>query len=1354
MKIISKKVLSMVLAISLVLTMIPVFASAETTGIGWSYLGQAGISEIDNTMSPALSMAVDSGNVPYVAFEVNQSAVVMKYSDSAWKTLGEKSASETLSGVSSVSMAVSDSGTPYVGYSYIANNKYHLMVKKYTEAGGWEPVGQLDNIHSLNPSIAIDADGTPYVTFNDVDHNGATVMRYTEGSGWNTVGTPGFSDDIPVYTSIAVDSGHVPYVVYKNLRNKLFVEKYTQAGWQTAGTSFPTESLSYPLIKMAKNGTPYVTYIDSTKHNPFVVTLEDGAWKVLGGAVSDHWTDSISMALAEDGTPYVAYKDNSLENNAAVKKYNYSSGTWEAVGNPAITRKGIGSFTSMAVDGDGTPYVAFYDYASESKLSVKKYGPAAEETITYSAGNHGSIAAEAGSENVITGDCPVAVPAVTPDSGYAFTGWSSDGGKTVLTNEQLQNQVITADVTFTACYSNSFWEDVGTPDFTLGKANNLSSVMDKNGSVYVAYDDPNNGNTVSVMKYSPESNEWKLLGKSFPKSENNYSPSIALDSKGTPYVAYNECNIGKATVVKYTGNGTTGWETVGSEGFSDSVAYFSLTIDSSDTPYLAYADMDKEFKAAVMKYTGKTESGWESVGTTGFSEGRAYDLTFAVSPNSMPYVAYQDTANHGKATVMKYTGTDWEPVGTAGFSYGMISSISLAVDKNGTPYVGYDVGGYGLMLAASGSNESCVMKFTGVTEANPTGWESVGSTGFADCYTSDSRIAVDSGGTLYVAYRDDNSSQKLTVKKYDGANWVNVGNAGFSAGHIVYMSLMLRGGTPYVAYGDMANNYKATVKRFVTNLYTVTYQAGAHGSGSGSETVAPNECPKSVPTATPDADYTFQGWSCDGGQTFLTSAQLETMKINANVTYTAYFLDNSKKVPVTGVTLNPSSMTLAAGGASGTLTATVAPVDATNKNVTWSSGNSGVASVSNGVVTPLAAGTAVITVTTADGGKTASCTVTVTAAGGSSDKHSGGSDTKAPSYNDVTKVDPFGNTVTVTPKADRVSVNGNTADIETVITNITTDDTGTSTNGSVADTAKKTAVTINVPTDAVKQQLAAKKNVELIVTVPSEVAKDTNPNLAVNINANKEILQAAKENRTDVTIQVKNTDTQQLAYSWTFKGEDLAKSSVPVKDVNISMSVHLTTEVNKVNAVTPGSKGLVLSFDYSGLLPSVASVKISALEKGFKPGQTLYFYYYNPTTKQIEPLDKNAYVVDADGNVTVQISHCSDYVLLPNAARSLVLDTKNYTTATKDRYEIGVKLTGTKGCTMKVYSSTKGIASIARLKNGNYQVIGLQTGLTYIMFDVYDEKGKLISKAHASVRLTVEKGVKPSGDSHRQTALF
>lgn len=82
-------------------------------------------------------------------------------------------------------------------------------------------------------------------------------------------------------------------------------------------------------------------------------------------------------------------------------------------------------------------------------------------------------------------------------------------------------------------------------------------------------------------------------------------------------------------------------------------------------------------------------------------------------------------------------------------------------------------------------------------------------------------------------------------------------------------------------------------------------------------------------------------------------------------------------VSVTGVTLNKTTLTLSKG-ASETLTATVAPTNATNKKVTWTSSDPAVATVdASGKVTGVANGTATITVTTEDGGYTATCAVEV-----------------------------------------------------------------------------------------------------------------------------------------------------------------------------------------------------------------------------------------------------------------------------------------------------------------------------------------------------------------------------------------
>ena len=145
---------------------------------------------------------------------------------------------------------------------------------------------------------------------------------------------------------------------------------------------------------------------------------------------------------------------------------------------------------------------------------------------------------------------------------------------------------------------------------------------------------------------------------------------------------------------------------------------------------------------------------------------------------------------------------------------------------------------------------------------------------------------------------------------------------------------------------------------------TLSPTSGPKGAGSVTVTVAAN-------TTSSPRTATIEVYATDS------SALKQIITINQKAQAPA-------TIAVTGVSLNKSNETLTASGATLSLTAAVAPINASNKSVTWETSASGVASVSGSgltaTVTPLTAGSATISVKTADGNFTASCNVTVNAA--------------------------------------------------------------------------------------------------------------------------------------------------------------------------------------------------------------------------------------------------------------------------------------------------------------------------------------------------------------------------------------
>ena len=244
---------------------------------------------------------------------------------------------------------------------------------------------------------------------------------------------------------------------------------------------------------------------------------------------------------------------------------------------------------------------------------------------------------------------------------------------------------------------------------------------------------------------------------------------------------------------------------------------------------------------SITLHAGSTTGAAVALGniTAGSNNSYSFSATSPLSSSTTYYVvlsnAISDIAGNNQLSATSFSFTTnlpaWGDVGTAGFSAGAASYTSLAIASDGTPYVAY--------ADAGNSNKATVMKFDG------NNWVTVGSAGFsagAESYTS---LAIAPNGTPYVAYRDAGNSNKATVMKFDGNNWVTVGSAGFSASTANYTSLAITpNGTPYVAYQDGSNG-KATVMQFNGTSWVNVGNAGFSEGFvfSMSLAIAPNGTP-------------------------------------------------------------------------------------------------------------------------------------------------------------------------------------------------------------------------------------------------------------------------------------------------------------------------------------------------------------------------------------------------------------------------------------------------------------------------------------------------------------------------------
>lgn len=96
-------------------------------------------------------------------------------------------------------------------------------------------------------------------------------------------------------------------------------------------------------------------------------------------------------------------------------------------------------------------------------------------------------------------------------------------------------------------------------------------------------------------------------------------------------------------------------------------------------------------------------------------------------------------------------------------------------------------------------------------------WTTLGKPGFVNLkdqsYQADQKLAYAPDGTAYVAFKD--TSDMLTVMKYDGSQWTTVGSKSFSREAATYVNLAIGpNGTPYVSYATTGPQSRAKALKF------------------------------------------------------------------------------------------------------------------------------------------------------------------------------------------------------------------------------------------------------------------------------------------------------------------------------------------------------------------------------------------------------------------------------------------------------------------------------------------------------------------------------------------------------------
>ncbi len=386
----------------------------------------------------------------------------------------------------------------------------NLAISTLADDPVWEQVGPVSLSDNTADYIdtAYDSSGNLYVSFQDCNVScGVTVKKY-DGTSWSTLGTSEFTG-FATYISLAINSEDTPYVAYAKCESSCgaTVKAFDGSSWSAVGAEeFSAAGVENVSIDIDSTGIPYVAYKDLACSNSCGITVkkyESGVWSTVDRTEFSAGEMSLStIAIDSNDMPYVAFSDWTVSSAATVMLFNGLS--WEYVGAQGIYDNQAG-YLSFALDEDNTPYIAFIDNSNNPR--VMKFNGLAWEAV--------------GSQ-----------PIGSAISGYTSIAFDLDGKPLVAFMDGDHDYKGTVKT-----FDGSSWSDLGTSYFTGGQANTISLSVSPSGTVYFAFQDAAHDNKLSVMRYDavgPSISEVAAVES--PASDTTPSYTFTTNEAGT--IAY------------------------------------------------------------------------------------------------------------------------------------------------------------------------------------------------------------------------------------------------------------------------------------------------------------------------------------------------------------------------------------------------------------------------------------------------------------------------------------------------------------------------------------------------------------------------------------------------------------------------------------------------------------------------------------------------------------------------------------------------------------------------------------------------------------------------------------------------